>query len=403
MPKTLSILGSTGSIGTSTLAIASRFPERFRVRALAAKSNIDRLAVQIERFSPQLAVVIDKDRSRELEKRLPPHTNTEIAYGDEGYRQAATLDGVQMVVGAMVGAAGLLPTLAAVEAGKDVALANKESLVLAGELVMRKAAANGARVLPVDSEHSAIFQSLAGQRRSDVLKIILTASGGPFLNRQAQNFDSITPADALKHPNWSMGSKITIDSATLMNKGLEVIEAKWLFDVSQEQIEVLIHPQSIIHSMVAYRDGSIIAQLGVPDMKTAIAYALSYPQRLALDQPLPDFAAIGALTFQAPDTDRFPCLGLAFRACASGGTLPAVMNGANEVAVEAFLAGKLGFTAIAEAVKNTMDSHRQIETPDLPQILAADRWARQATETWINTQAHPVSAQAKQNMDERPG
>ncbi|OQX28311.1 MAG: 1-deoxy-D-xylulose-5-phosphate reductoisomerase [Desulfobacteraceae bacterium IS3] len=378
--KYLSILGSTGSIGRNTLKIVQMFPEHFAVKALAAKSNVSLLAEQIQQFSPEIVAVYDAARAVELRKLLPPDADVDILYGEDGYRAAATYLSVDMVVAAIVGAAGLIPTLAAINAGKDIALANKETLVMAGEIVMRQAAEKGVKILPVDSEHSAIFQSLSGQRRADADKILLTASGGPFLNKPKNEFSEIKPEHALKHPTWQMGKKISIDSATLMNKGLEVIEAKWLFDISQEKIEVLVHPQSIVHSMVSYRDGSVIAQLGVPDMKGAIAYALSWPERLDLKQPVPDFANIGSLTFQKPDMEKFPCLALAFKACGIGGTLPAVMNAANEVAVNAFLERRISFNAIAESIRKTMDMHTVIHHPSLSDILEADKWARMQTE-----------------------
>jgi 1-deoxy-D-xylulose-5-phosphate reductoisomerase len=374
--KNLSILGSTGSIGRNTLRIAEKFPEKFVVKALAARQNTALLADQITKFQPELAVVYDEALARELKSALPADTGTDILHGPDGYHAAATTAAVDMVVTAVVGAAGLLPTLAAIEAGKDIALANKETLVMAGELVMAKARQKTVRILPVDSEHSAIFQCLNGNRRTDLDKILLTASGGPFLNSPADAFRTFSPNDALKHPNWQMGSKITIDSATLMNKGLEVIEAKWLFGVSLEQIEVVIHPQSIIHSMVAYRDGSIMAQLGIPDMKGAIAYALSYPERLPLGQPLPDFTANAALTFQSPDTQKFPCLKLAFQAAEAGETMPAVLNAANEIAVQAFLKQKLAFDRIAQVIAQTMEKHRITRGSGLEEIQAADSWAR---------------------------
>jgi 1-deoxy-D-xylulose-5-phosphate reductoisomerase len=276
----------------------------------------------------------------------------------------------------MVGAAGLAPILAAISAGKEVALANKETLVMAGALVISAVKAQQTRLLPIDSEHSAIFQCLQGQRRQDLEKILLTASGGPFLDCPAADFDRITPDQALRHPNWEMGAKITIDSATLMNKGLEVIEAKWLFDLSAEQIEVIVHPQSIVHSMVAFCDGSILAQMGIPDMQQAISYALSFPERLPLEQPLPRLSDLGRLTFRDPDFARFPCLGLAFDACHEGGTMPAVLNAANEVAVAAFLSKRIRFTGIAAVVDATMNVHNLIKDPGLEEILAADAWAR---------------------------
>jgi 1-deoxy-D-xylulose-5-phosphate reductoisomerase len=382
--KKLSILGSTGSIGRNTLKIAKRFPEEFRIAALSAKTNIDLLAEQIRLFRPRVAVVYDEDHAHRLKSGLPVELDIDVLHGREGYCHAARLPEVDMVVGAMVGAAGLEPTLAAIEARKDIALANKETLVMAGSLVTRESAQAGVQLLPVDSEHSAIFQCLQGQRRRDLDKIILTASGGPFLDTPEKALAAITPDQALKHPNWEMGAKITIDSATLMNKGLEVIEAKWLFDLAPEQIEVLVHPQSIIHSMAAFCDGSILAQMGIPDMQEAIAYALSYPRRLGLQQPLPDLAALGRLTFRKPDVQRFPCLRLAFMACRAGGTLPAVMNAANEVAVEAFLHRQLAFTAIAAIVEGVMAAHANNPEPDMDAILSADAWARETAERLVN-------------------
>ena len=381
--RNLSIFGSTGSIGKSTLKIVARFPHRFRIRALAAKKSVDLLAEQIQTFRPDLAVVHDGKYADKLAALMPPDCNTEILHGPEGYRQAAGLAEVDLVVAALMGAAGLEPTLAAIEAGKDIALANKETLVMAGELVMSRAAAAGIRILPIDSEHSAILQSMEGQRREDLDRIILTASGGPFRNWNADQFAEITVAQALDHPNWSMGPKITIDSATLMNKGLEVIEAHHLFQVDMDAIEVLVHPQSIIHSMVAYRDGSVLAQLGVPDMQTAIAYALSHPERLPLGQPLPDWSRLGQLTFEAPDLVRFPCLKLAFAAARQGGTAPAVMNAANEIAVAAFLNGQIGFTQIPKIISKVLETYPHCETPRLAQILSADGGARRRAEELI--------------------
>lgn len=374
--KHLSIFGSTGSIGTNTLNIVEMFPERFAIKALAAKTNATLLAEQIERFSPEIAVVFDEKVALELKNTLPYNTSTEILCGEDGYRAAAEHPDVDMVVTAMVGAAGLMPTLAAIEAGKNIALANKETLVMAGGIVMERAAQRNVQILPIDSEHSAIFQCIAGNRNEDLDKILLTGSGGPFLKRPGDTFDTIKPEDALKHPTWQMGKKISIDSATLMNKGLEVIEAKWLFDVSLDRIEVVIHPQSVIHSMVSYQDGFVMAQLGIPDMKAAIAYALSYPERLALKQPSPDFKQIGAFTFAQPDLEKFPCLALAFEACRKGGTLPAVLNAANEVAVDAFLNYRTPFVKIPNIIRNTMDKHAVIMNPDLSDILEADGWAR---------------------------
>ena len=381
--KNLSILGSTGSIGCNTLKIAEMFPDRFNVRVLAAKDNISLLAEQIERFCPEVAVVFDEAAAVKLKSMLPAGTGVEILFGENGYKAAAAHDSVDLVIVAVVGAAGLMPTLSAITAGKNIALANKETLVMAGEIVTKKAAQKGVQILPVDSEHSAIFQCLQGQRKTDISKILLTASGGPFLNRPADEFSKITKAQALDHPNWAMGPKITIDSATLMNKGLEVLEAKSLFDVSENMIEVVIHPQSVIHSMVAYRDGSIIAQLGIPDMKAAIAYALSYPERLPLNQPLPDFSGKQNLSFQKPDLEKFPCLALAFQACKVGKTMPAVLNAANEMAVKAFLHKKISFTDIAKVVSLTMEAHAVDSDPQLSDIIAADQWARQKAQDCI--------------------
>ena len=382
--KHLSILGSTGSIGRNALEIVAMFPERFTVKALAGKDNINLLAGQVAKFSPDIAVVYDETRAAELKRLLPSGSRVEIMYGQEGYSTAATYDSVDMVVTAVVGAAGLIPTLAAIEAGKNIALANKETLVMAGEIVIKRAARNHVNIIPIDSEHSAIFQCIAGNRREDLDKILLTASGGPFLNRPENEFVKIKPQDALNHPTWQMGKKVSIDSATLMNKGLEVIEAKCLFGISQEMIEVLIHPQSVIHSMVSFKDGAVMAQLGIPDMKGAIAYALSYPERLALEQPLPDFAGIGSLTFEQPDLNKFPCLDLAYQACQAGETLPAVLNAANEMAVQAFLKQRVPFVKIPEVIGKTMESHTVVTNPAFDDIIESDRWAREQARNLID-------------------
>ena len=374
--KCLSILGSTGSIGTNVLNIVAMFPQKFDVKALAAKKNVSLLARQIEQFDPEVVAVFDENRAQELKERLPSGTIVDILCGEDGYRAAAAHASADMTVAAMVGAAGLKPTLAAIDAGKSIALANKETLVMAGDFVMKAAAEKGVEILPIDSEHSAIFQCLQGHRQEDLDKILLTASGGPFLNKPASEFKDITRDEALKHPNWQMGQKITIDCATLMNKGLEVLEARCLFSVPHERIEVVIHPQSIIHSMVAYKDGSVIAQLGIPDMKGAIAYALSYPQRLPLNQPLPQFNASQTLSFQEPDLTKFPCLAMAFEACEIGGTLPAVLNAANEIAVHGFLNQEIAFLDIMPVIRQTIDQHGVVADPGLSEILAADQWAR---------------------------
>jgi 1-deoxy-D-xylulose-5-phosphate reductoisomerase len=381
--RNLTILGSTGSIGRNTLNVVDRFPDLFCVKALTAGKNISLLADQIKRYSPELAVVYNKSDALNLKELLASDNRTEIMSGEDGYRTAAVYETVDTVVSAIVGAAGLLPTLAAIDAGKHIALANKETLVMAGDIVMQRAKEKNVSILPVDSEHSAIFQSLAGNRKKDLQKILLTASGGPFRNLPADEFNSITPEKALAHPTWEMGDKISIDSATLMNKGLEVIEAKHLFGVSHQKIEVVIHPQSIIHSMVAYIDGSVIAQMGTPDMKGAIAYALSHPERLPLNLPLPDFSGIGALTFETPDMEKFPCLAHAFYACEAGGTLPCVLNAANEVAVDAFLNKRIGFNQIPEVIDHAMGKHNVITAPEIDEILLADQWARQSARKWV--------------------
>jgi 1-deoxy-D-xylulose-5-phosphate reductoisomerase len=314
---------------------------------------------------------------------LPAGITTEIMAGAEGYEAAATASGVDIVVSAMVGGAGLIPTLAAVRAGKAVALANKETLVMAGDLVMKEAARFGSEIRPVDSEHSAVFQCICGNRRQDVKSLILTASGGPFRNLPRQRFPLITPGDALAHPTWEMGAKISIDSATLMNKGLEIIEAAHLFKMPRGAIEVVIHPQSIVHSMVAYTDGTVMAQMGLPDMKAAIAYALSGPERLPIELAAPDFTALNSLTFEKPDLAKFPCLALAGRACEAGGTMPAVLNAANEVAVAAFLDEAIGFIQVPQLIEAILAGHERIPDPDIEAILAADRQARQAGAEWV--------------------
>lgn len=376
--KKLSILGSTGSIGVSTLEIVAAHPDRFEVVALTAGNNLDLLRRQIERFKPQLAVVLTEASAKMLRESLPG-SKTAILHGVPGLIAAATATDTEMVVAAIVGAAGLVPTAAAISAGKDVALANKETLVTAGHLIMGMVRERGRRLYPVDSEHSAVFQSLQGHRAEDVRRIILTASGGPFLNLPPARLAQVSIADALNHPNWSMGQKITIDSATMMNKGLEVIEARWLFDVPGEKIAVNIHPQSIIHSMVEYVDGCVMAQLGVPDMKAPIAYALTYPERVPTGVKPLDLTALSGLTFFAPDDSRFPALRLAYRALSDGESMPAVLNAANEVAVEAFLAGKIPFTAIPRVIESTMDVHRPHALPSIEEVLLVDRWARDKT------------------------
>jgi 1-deoxy-D-xylulose-5-phosphate reductoisomerase len=377
--KHLTILGATGSIGTSTLEIVAAHPDRFSIVALTAGANLELFARQIERFSPRLAVVHDEKLAAELATMLPAGGCPEIMFGIEGLIAAATMTEAEMVVAAIVGAAGLVPSAAAIKAGKDIALANKETLVTAGHLFMELIERHGVRLYPVDSEHSAVFQSIAGHRCADIARIILTASGGPFLNLPLQDLAAVTIEDALNHPNWSMGRKITIDSATMMNKGLEVIEARWLFALPPEKITVNIHPQSIVHSMVEYVDGSVIAQLGTPDMKAPIAYALSYPERITTGVEPLDLTAFSGLTFFKPDTERFPALRLAYRALVDGESMPAVMNAANELAVEAFLQGRISFTAIPELIERVMDAHQPCTLNSIADVLETDLWSRVKT------------------------
>jgi len=382
--KNLAVLGSTGSIGVSTLEIVAAQPDRYRVVTMTAGRNLERFEEQIRRFRPALVAVVEADAARRLKTALGPEA-PEILAGVEGLIACAVHPDVRMIVSAIVGAAGLIPTMAGIEAGKDVALANKETLVTAGPLVMEAVARKGVRLYPVDSEHSAIFQSLEGHRKEDVRRLILTASGGPFRGRSLAELKHVAPADALAHPNWQMGRKISIDSATMMNKGLEVIEARWLFDLPPEQIAVHIHPQSIVHSMVEYVDGAVIAQLGIPDMKTPIAYALSYPERLSLELPQLDLCALGTLTFEKPDTERFSCLSLAYQALERGGTAPAVLNAANEIAVDAFLKGEIGFLEIPGVLRATLDTHQSAPLRHIDEVLRADRWGRAAARRFIET------------------
>lgn len=376
--KTIAVLGSTGSIGRNALDLIEAHPDRYTVTGLAAGKNIGLLAEQVKRFRPECVAVLDANLAGELLERIGNDGRPEVLWGRNGAARIAELEGVDTVISAITGAAGLEPTMAAVRAGKDIALANKETLVMAGDLVMREASERGVRVLPIDSEHSAVLQSLQGHDMRDLKRIILTASGGPFRETAVEDMEGITAAQALNHPNWDMGPKVTIDSATLMNKGLEVIEARWLFSLSMAQISVLIHPQSIIHSMAEFRDGSIIAQMGVPHMITPIAYALSYPRHL--DTPIAplDFSRIAALTFEAPDMDRFRCLALALEAAGEGGGMPAVLNAANEIAVELFLKAELPFLAIPGLVERVMNAYKPSAVVTIEQVLEADAWAREA-------------------------
>jgi 1-deoxy-D-xylulose-5-phosphate reductoisomerase len=378
--KRLAVLGSTGSIGQSTLAVAAEHPEEFALVGLAAGKNVPLLAEQIRQFKPALVSVQDEAAAAQLRELVAPDLAPEILVGRAGALAVATAPGAEMVISAMVGAVGLEPTLAAIRAGLPVGLANKEILVAAGPLVMSLARERRVPLLPVDSEHSAIFQALHGQRRADVRRLWLTASGGPFRSWEAARLAEVSPAQALKHPNWNMGAKITIDSATMMNKALEVIEASVLFGLPVERIEVYIHPQSIIHSLVEFVDGSVLAQMGVPDMRLPIAYALSYPRRLPLNSPPLDLCRIARLTFERPDLNRFPGLALGYAAAKSGGTMPAVLNAANEVAVAAFLKGRLKFLDIPRVVEQTMAAHVPQALTDLEQVLAVNAWAREFAE-----------------------
>ena len=390
--QVLTILGSTGSIGESTLDVVSRHPEKFRVFALAGHRQVDKLVAQCKQFRPEYAVVGDADHAAELEKKLKQEgINTQVLYGSQALIDVASADEVSGVMCAIVGAAGLPSALAAAQKGKTIYLANKETLVVSGALFMETARQTGATVLPIDSEHNAIFQVLPRDytgrlNEHGINSIILTASGGPFLNTDLSTFDSITPEQAVKHPNWSMGRKISVDSASMMNKGLELIEAHWLFNCPPEKLEVVIHPQSVIHSMVRYRDGSVLAQLGNPDMRTPIAYCLGLPERIDSGVGELDFGALSALTFQKPDFDRFPCLKLAYQAMNAGGAAPCVLNAANEVAVAAFLDKRIKFTDIAKVVAHCLAQDFSDGRYDIEGLLAQDAQTRRQAEAFIGKQ-----------------
>ncbi|WP_308881950.1 1-deoxy-D-xylulose-5-phosphate reductoisomerase [Neisseria subflava] len=390
--QVLTILGSTGSIGESTLDVVSRHPEKFRVFALAGHRQVDKLAAQCKQFRPEYAVVGDAGHAAELEKKLKQEgIDTQVLYGAQALIDVASANEVSGVMCAIVGAAGLPSALAAAQKGKTIYLANKETLVVSGALFMETARQNGAAVLPIDSEHNAIFQVLPRDytgrlNEHGINSIILTASGGPFLNTDLSTFDSITPEQAVKHPNWSMGRKISVDSASMMNKGLELIEAHWLFNCPPEKLEVVIHPQSVIHSMVRYRDGSVLAQLGNPDMRTPIAYCLGLPERIDSGVGELDFGALSALTFQKPDFDRFPCLKLAYQAMNAGGAAPCVLNAANEVAVAAFLDKRIKFTDIAQVVAHCLAQDFSDGRHDIESLLAQDAQTRRQAEAFIGKQ-----------------
>jgi 1-deoxy-D-xylulose-5-phosphate reductoisomerase len=375
--KRIAILGSTGSIGCSSLRVIEAHPEAYQVTALAAGKNVGLLAEQIRKFSPLVVAVLGDEEAESLKKRLDGGHRTKIVSGREGFNLLATLEEVDTVISAITGAAGLVPTIAAIQAGKNIALANKETMVMAGPLVIEEVRRRGVTLLPVDSEHSAIFQCLQGHRRDDVRRVILTASGGPFRDFSYEEMGRVSPEQALKHPNWNMGPKITVDSATLMNKGLELIEARWLFELDIDQIHILIHPQSVIHSMVEYKDGSILAQMGIPDMITPISYALSYPRHVDTMLPALDLERVGTLRFMKPDTGKFRCLELALQAAGIGESMPAVLNGANEVAVELFLRGRIGFLEIPSLIEKTMKAHTPFVIDSIEKVMEADAWARQ--------------------------
>lgn len=374
MPKQISILGSTGSIGQSTLQVVDQYPEEFKVIALGAGTNATEMIKQVLKFRPKYVAMATEEASEQVKREVPSDVN--VLTGVEGLVHIATLPEVNYVVSAIVGSRGLAPTLAAVREGKTIGLANKETLVTAGHIVMEEARKNKVSLLPIDSEHSAIFQCLHGERKADVHRLILTGSGGSFRDWSREQLVNATVETALNHPNWSMGPKITIDSATMMNKGLEVIEAHWLFDFPYEQIDIVIHPQSIIHSMVEYFDGSVLAQLGTPDMRVPIQYALTYPHRLPMEQTKIDFSQLTKLEFRTMDFQRYPCVRMAFDAGREGGTLPTVLNAANEEAVAHFLEGHISFLQIEELVDRALTQHENVSTPDMEAIEHADRWAR---------------------------
>jgi 1-deoxy-D-xylulose-5-phosphate reductoisomerase len=377
MKRGVAILGSTGSIGTQALEVIEAHPEKFSVEVLTAQKNADLLIQQALQFNPNAVVIVDESQYTKVKDALFD-AGIKVYAGEESLCQIVQSESIDIVLTALVGFSGLKPTVAAIEAKKQIALANKETLVVAGKIITQLAKENGVNLYPVDSEHSAIFQCLAGEWHNPIEKIILTASGGPFRGKAIEDLKGIRKEQALKHPNWSMGAKITIDSSTLMNKGLEVIEAQWLFDLQPHQIDVIVHPQSIIHSLVQFQDGSLKAQLGLPDMKLPIQYALGYPQRLPADFPRFHFAQFPNLTFEAPDKETFRCLQLAYDAMSEGGSLPCVMNAANEIAVALFLQDKIGYLEIAQLVESVMKHHTLIENPTLNDLFQTDHWSREA-------------------------
>ena len=388
MSRSITVLGSTGSIGKSTLDVVSRHPDQYRVFALTASTNVEQMQQQVLEHQPTYAVMVNETAAMQLKSCLPATSSTEVLHGVEALDRVAAHDAVDMVMAAIVGAAGLLPSLAAANAGKRVLLANKESLVMAGPLFMKAIRDGGAELLPIDSEHNAIFQAMPADYSGHfdehgICRILLTASGGPFRTADMETLKSVTPAQAVAHPNWSMGQKISVDSATLMNKGLELIEACFLFNCLPDQVQVVVHPESVIHSMVQYKDGSVLAQLGQPDMRTPIAYGMAWPQRIDAGVAELDLFDIAQLNFEAPDDERFPALGLARNAFLAGGTMPAVLNAANEVAVAAFLSEQISFLDIPRLVADVMSDHTPVAIDRIDTVLEADRWARECAESFI--------------------
>lgn len=381
--KKITILGSTGSIGLSALDVIEKNSQRFQVEALTAGKNIKLLKKQIEKFKPKAVAVKNKETALKLRECLTNKNKVKVLYDEEGLQEVASFPSADIVISAIAGSAGLLPTLAAIEAGKDIALANKETMVMAGEIVTGKAAKKRVKIIPVDSEHSAIFQCLEGQNRNKLRRIILTASGGPFLNFTRNELQNVTLSQTLRHPNWKMGRKVTIDSASMMNKGLEIIEAKWFFNMDIRCIDVLIHPQSIVHSMVEFVDGAFLAQMGIPDMKIPIAYALTYPERIMNHLPLLNLVKTGKLEFRSPDMKKFPCLMLAYAAGLSGGTAPVVLNAADEIAVAAFMENKIRFADLPKIIEKVLNRHHPVNNPSLDDILHTDLWAKTETEKII--------------------
>ncbi len=376
MKKKIVILGSTGSIGTNTIDVVENNLDEFEIVGLTAGTNVELLAEQVRKIKPKYAGIADERRIGEFQRICPVGSDFQLFTGEKGLQELVRNCDADLIINALVGSVGLMPTLAALERKIPVALANKETMVIGGELVSRLAKKNGTDIFPIDSEHSALWQCLTGESTDEIRRIILTASGGPFLYKNKEDFGGITVEEALAHPNWKMGKKITIDSATMMNKGFEVIEAYWLFDVPPEKIDIVIHPQSIIHSMIEFIDGSVKAQLGLPDMRIPIQYAMTYPRRVEAPRQMLDFTKIKELTFLVPDTDKFPCISLAYSSLETGGTMPAVLNAANEAAVSLFLQEKIGYQAIYESIEKTMENHLVVTEPKLEELLEADRWAR---------------------------